>query len=481
VRFKADGSYSGPGDHWGRRRRRTHCWNSGKDGQVCITESGDEMAPTLSGIRNWTPGYLTGAAAWFRSEADEEAEVAAAAHHSMSGSSWQGQGADSARSRYAIDLQTVTAHAGRLRAAAQTADRAADELSSARSEFTARAAQAEQQGFTVSESLAVTDDKYGPPEIRAVRAAYAQQHAAALSALAASFSAKEQAAAAELGGHTGALGSFAFPASLPPYGHWCKREELPADGPGDGGGCLNGGGTDRWPAHDKWGNESPGAFNDDIKVDTSHATMTGPVDPNWRYRPLWPSESSVPRDWPGLPLTGQPAIPPPASGPRPFLPNLLPSLTAPPTGAPAISAHTMGWSRAPFIPQPPVPTPSQPDPVVSPVSPIAPPDLPAPRVPAGISTPPVMTAPPPNDGYFEPTAPDPGMPPEQHPEWTVGSLLTNAGMGCAAGAGYGATFGALVPPAETILPEIGCVEGALGGAGATVLGPALNNMLNGNG
>jgi hypothetical protein len=430
------------------------------------------MTPTLSDVQRWTPDDLASTADHWNKQADLVERVFTSAHNQVNQSSWQGQGSEMARTHYGGNLGAVIAHAAEMRAAAQTANLEAAALSNLKANLIAEVNAARQQQFQVDDNFQVTDDPSFTSTEQFLRQPILLAHQATLTAQRDAFITAEQGAATSLQGHGETLGSFTFPDSKPPYNYWCKDSELPADGVGRGDGCLEMGGTDRWPAYDKWGNESPGSFND-VPIDTSHASTSGIAEEPWDA--AHHDRDLVPRDWPGmpLPLTGQPA--PPSS--QPFLPNLLPSLTAPPTGG--APARTAGWSQAPFIPQPPVPTPSQPD--VSPVSPIAPPDLPPPRVPAGIATPPVMTAPPPNDGYFEPSLPDPGMPPEQHPEWTAGSILTNAGMGCAAGAGFGATLGALVPPAETVLPEIGCVEGALGGAGASVLGPALNNMLNGNG
>jgi hypothetical protein len=454
------------------------------------------MTPTLSEVQAWSPDYLTDTSTHLNTEADRMEHAFTSAHGQVAGSTWAGQGANDARQHYVGDLQAMTAHAGAMRQAAQGANQAAETLGNAKAEIMAEVSQAQQNGFTVDESFTVHDDPNQPAYAQIIRQPYAQAHTAALVAKVTAFTTAEQAAAAALSGQATALGAFQFSDSKPPYDHWCKREEMP-------GQCLDMGGTTTWPAHDKWGNESPGAFNDDVPIDTSHASMTGPDDPNMRYQPPWSVENRVPRDWPEW-LTGQSGQP---GGPQPFLPNLAPSLTAPPTGAQpgrtTLPGMTMlpparnlpssyqtggsqvllmgaGWRQDPYIPSPPGP---QPPPLMddppSPVAPLDPTTSVVGHVPAGISQPPLMRAAPPEDGLLSPAPLDPNAPPEQNPQ--VGSLLMMAGTGCLGGAGIGADIGLLFPPVEILTPELGCGVGIIAGTEGYLGGTALNNMLNGNG
>jgi hypothetical protein len=418
------------------------------------------MTPTLSEIQRWTPDGLTSTADHWNQQADLVERVFTSARNQVNSSSWQGQGSEMARTHYGGNLGAVIAHAAEMRAAAQTASLEASTLSSLKANLMSEVDQARQQQFQVDDNFQVTDGPSFTSTEQFLRKPILLAHQATLTAQRDAFITAEQGAATSLQGHGETLGSFNFPDTKPPYNQWCQREELPADGPGDGGGCLDYGGTDRWPAHDQWGNESPGAFNDDIKVDTSHATMTGRDDPNNRYKPPWSIENSVPHDWPGmpLPLTGQ-------GDSQPFLPSLLTSLGAP-TGAAhgsSFKTDTTPDPSPPFLPQ------YQQDVTTGP--PTSPPiGTPLPGTPMP-PRPPVMTAMPSDEAWPPNPAPYVAHEPDLEQMLSIGF---KGGVGGATAAAIAASE---APPFEPIAVISGGIVGAEMGIATQAVAPFVENAL----
>ena len=186
-------------------------------------------------------------------------------------------------------------------------------LGNIKNEIMGMIANIEGQQFAVSEDWKVTDVSGLPEEIKQFREPARSTFDTTLQAEVQGFEQAHQGVTATLTGHATSIGGFQFPQS-PRKPSWCPPEEMP-------GRCLSdaqGGGTSIWPTHTPDGKLSPGAFNDGIQIDTSHASIRGLPD-QWTLGGA--DDYGIPHDWP-MPLTG-------STGTQPFLPKWQQDMIAP--------------------------------------------------------------------------------------------------------------------------------------------------------
>lgn len=150
-------------------------------------------APTLSGVREWTPDYLTSAAAhWEHTAAawNDAYDHALRGVRALSDTEWVGTASGSAMHRIDADRQRVDAAVGDLRAAASTVRLAASELADGRHDLLAAVSAAEAEAFVVCEDYSVRDLSWilspGAAMLRRLRAT---AHATAIKARALALSA----------------------------------------------------------------------------------------------------------------------------------------------------------------------------------------------------------------------------------------------------------------------------------------------------
>lgn len=138
--------------------------------------------PSRSQIQSWDAGHLEQAASRWRQMADEserlfeqhQANIAA-----PGGTKWTGQAKDAAYDRVTADLSVVRNQSEALRGAADTATRGAEDVRGAQRKALESIAEAEGDGFNVSEDLSVTDGSSSSSEdAQAKRAKVAKEYAA---------------------------------------------------------------------------------------------------------------------------------------------------------------------------------------------------------------------------------------------------------------------------------------------------------------
>ena len=268
---------------------------------------------TRSELEHWTPDGHAQAASYLQQEAARADQTFTTAHAQIADSTWAGRGGTSATTHYATDQAAVDAHGTLLRTSAQTMTTAGETLGNIKNEIMGMIANIEGQQFAVSEDWKVTDVSGLPEEIKQFREPARSTFETALQAEVQGFEQAHQGVTATLTGHATSIGGFQFPQS-PRKPSWCPPEEMP-------GRCLSdaqGGGTSIWPTHTPDGKLSPGAFNDGIQIDTSHASIRGLPD-QWTLGGA--DGPGIPHDWP-MPLTG-------STGPQPFLPKWQQDMIAP--------------------------------------------------------------------------------------------------------------------------------------------------------
>ncbi|MGW4097153.1 hypothetical protein [Mycobacterium sp. NPDC004974] len=132
---------------------------------------------TRSKIENWDITHLEIAAARWRASADEFEELFAQHRQNISGTEWEGTAKDAAVDRVTADSAVVGRHGEVARAAADLADSSVADLQAAQRAALGPIADAEADGFRVSEEFRVADTRRIDVATMAARYAAAREHA----------------------------------------------------------------------------------------------------------------------------------------------------------------------------------------------------------------------------------------------------------------------------------------------------------------
>jgi hypothetical protein len=424
--------------------------------------------PTLSQLQAYTTDHFTAGVPVISEVARHGDSIFRQQNSDLATMGWTGEGADAATARVGGDAKLVSATSGQLhamvsdiRTAQSRADQAHNEVMSYIGSIP--------KDYEVSENLTVTaKPTSGSSYLQAVRQVRAAEITSELGAKVSAFMATETATQAKLSGHAATLGGVNFPGWKPPHyddpnhGHYNPDYPTPA--------------TPYEASH------HGGNFNDQVKIDTSHAESRGDTGQEWLETPVRP-------DWPmPLGLASRPTGDVPAPGPF-----IIPGMPPVPPGAgiqqgitdgsrfglPVLTPHPVNQPPPPMVTNGYNPTGGRITMVDNTTNPWTDPGgvwdqnayAPAPVTPL-LPPPPVMTAMPP-DEYMEP------MPKEYFDHRiSPGSVIAGAGMGCFGGMGGAAGLLALTGPGEIAAP-VACAIGIPVGMAGAVLGPAFDNSLHG--
>ncbi|MCG7611281.1 hypothetical protein MHN83_28300 [Mycobacterium sp. CnD-18-1] len=114
---------------------------------------------TRSQLENWDITHLEAAATRWRASAAKFEELFSRHRQNISGTEWEGTAKDAALDRVTADTAVVDRHGEVVRAAADLADSSVADLRAAAQKALTAIAEAEADGFRVSEDLRVTDTR----------------------------------------------------------------------------------------------------------------------------------------------------------------------------------------------------------------------------------------------------------------------------------------------------------------------------------
>jgi hypothetical protein len=125
-----------------------------------VPAAADEELPTRSGIENWPTQHLDDAAARWEAKATTSVETFEQHHRNVvspGGTEWTGLANEAAVDRVTSDLGVVRHHAEVKTEAAKEARTGGEDIRAVKKLVAEAISEAEQDGFTVSEDLSVTD------------------------------------------------------------------------------------------------------------------------------------------------------------------------------------------------------------------------------------------------------------------------------------------------------------------------------------
>ncbi|AKS32452.1 amidase domain-containing protein [Mycolicibacterium goodii] len=145
-----------------------------------MTPAATSVVPSRTAVEGWDTSYLDAAAARWREWANDSESAFEQHRHNIvtpAGGTWSGEAADAAFVRVSADMTVVQRHSEVQREAAAVAEEGSRDIQWARRQVLNAIADAEGDGFRVSEDLKVTDARRIDLTTAAARMTAAAEHA----------------------------------------------------------------------------------------------------------------------------------------------------------------------------------------------------------------------------------------------------------------------------------------------------------------